>query len=229
MKNSALNKGISTPLGILIIVLVALFAGGILAWQYFGALKEKAKASEEKIEKSKEPIEVVKDETANWKTYKNEEYGFEIKYPPNFFYQVINSRKIEFIEAIWKGRVGNYPLIGIEIIENSLSLDDWFKKQQKKAIEEGFEFFEEGCEMHCISKEAKEIKIGEGIKALKYKERGVSGENDVVVVKKEKSNWIIKIYKHSSGWGEKGIYSEKGVIPDEIFNKILSTLRFVEK
>ena len=34
------NKGISTPIGILIIVIVALLAGGILVWQYFGIPKE---------------------------------------------------------------------------------------------------------------------------------------------------------------------------------------------
>ncbi|PIX88094.1 MAG: hypothetical protein COZ30_01875 [Candidatus Nealsonbacteria bacterium CG_4_10_14_3_um_filter_36_16] len=44
---SKLNKGISTPVGIIIIVLVALLAGGILAWHYFGAPKEEVKAPEE--------------------------------------------------------------------------------------------------------------------------------------------------------------------------------------
>jgi len=34
--NKFLSKGISTPIGIVIIVLVALLAGGVLAWQYFG-------------------------------------------------------------------------------------------------------------------------------------------------------------------------------------------------
>ena len=67
-----MNKGISTPIGIIIIVLVALMAGGIIFWQYFGLEKKEIKAPEEKII----------DETADWQTYRNEEYGFEIKYPP---------------------------------------------------------------------------------------------------------------------------------------------------
>jgi len=66
-----MNKGISTPIGIIIIVLVALMAGGIIFWQYFGLEKKEIKAPEEKII----------DETADWQTYRNEEYGFEIKYP----------------------------------------------------------------------------------------------------------------------------------------------------
>jgi hypothetical protein len=32
----------------------------------------------------KKPEKVVKEETANWKIYRNEEYGLEIKYPPDF-------------------------------------------------------------------------------------------------------------------------------------------------
>jgi hypothetical protein len=53
---------------ILILVILGIFvAGGFFAWQYFGALKEK-----------------VKDETADWKTYQNEEYGFGMKYPQDW-------------------------------------------------------------------------------------------------------------------------------------------------
>lgn len=65
MKNCAFSK-------IWIIVAFAiLIAGGIFAWQYFGVPKEK-------------PEEVVVDETANWQIYRNEEYGFEFKYPLSF-------------------------------------------------------------------------------------------------------------------------------------------------
>ena len=69
---AAIQAWIPTIAGVIIVILIG---GGILAWQYFWVPKE-VKAPEEKA-----PEEIVEDETANWKTYRNEEYGFEIKYP----------------------------------------------------------------------------------------------------------------------------------------------------
>jgi len=73
------NKGISTLIGILIIVLIAIIiGGGILVWWRLEMPKE-----EVKIPQVKTPKEEAKDETADWKTYQNEEYGFEFRYPSN--------------------------------------------------------------------------------------------------------------------------------------------------
>jgi hypothetical protein len=45
--------------------------------------------------KEKEVIEeVIKDETANWKTYKNEEYGFEFKYPEGWYIEERSGDKV---------------------------------------------------------------------------------------------------------------------------------------
>jgi hypothetical protein len=46
------------------VILVVLAGGGIFVWQYFGT-----------------PEEAIEDKTVDWKTYSNEEYGFEFKYP----------------------------------------------------------------------------------------------------------------------------------------------------
>ena len=74
---SHLNKKISTLVGILIIVLVAVIAGGILAWQYFGIPEKKETGNE----------------TADWKTYRNEDFGLEFKYPENW--EVVNESKYQ--------------------------------------------------------------------------------------------------------------------------------------
>ena len=68
MNNQAFSK-IWIP-----IILIVVFAGGIFVWQYFGTPEEKAE----------EAGEITEDETADWQTYRNEEYGFEIKYPSKY-------------------------------------------------------------------------------------------------------------------------------------------------
>lgn len=69
MKNHSFSK--IWIIGILAVVL----AGGFFAWHKFGA-----------------PKEGVKDETAGWKTYKSEEYGFEIKYPEGIVKKYIGTQ-----------------------------------------------------------------------------------------------------------------------------------------
>lgn len=69
-----MNKKISFPIAIIIIVLCAIVVGGIAVWQYL-----RAPEGEERLEGTPE------DETADWKVYRNKEYGFEIKYPKPWY------------------------------------------------------------------------------------------------------------------------------------------------
>ena len=86
-----LNKGVSTPIAItIIVVLVVLVGGGVLGYQYYWLPKQEVEAPKTEIPKtetsSQISIETPKDETADRKTYRNEEYGFEIKYPDKYNY-----------------------------------------------------------------------------------------------------------------------------------------------
>jgi len=74
-----MNKKIFTPLAILIILLVIAAIIGVTLWIY---------SEKEKV--------LPQDETADWETYKNEEYGFEVKYPPNL---IINFKNLGFISG----------------------------------------------------------------------------------------------------------------------------------
>ena len=83
---------------IIVLVLAVIVGGGILGW-----IKTKELATSElpKIEKPEKIIEEEKtkpeDKTANWKTYRNEEYGFEIKYPKDFTIENINHQGIKVV------------------------------------------------------------------------------------------------------------------------------------
>jgi hypothetical protein len=71
-------KGKSFSIIGIIIIFLVLVGGGYFTWQYSGEKKEEVKKSEQ------EQKQVVVDETVDWEVYKNEEYGFEIKYPKNW-------------------------------------------------------------------------------------------------------------------------------------------------
>ena len=70
----------------MIVVVVFVFAG-IFCWQYFYTQKQIEISEErtteiEKLEKQGDDQEkIIEDEIADWKIYRNNEYGFEIKYP----------------------------------------------------------------------------------------------------------------------------------------------------
>jgi len=70
------QKGISTTLSILLIALLAVIVGGTLVYKYYLVPEEKPSAGEVPGE--------PQDETADWKTYRSEKYGFEVKYPPDW-------------------------------------------------------------------------------------------------------------------------------------------------
>lgn len=79
------------------VILIVIFSGGIFSWQYFGVPKEK-----------------VEDETANWKTYKNEEYGFEMKFPEDFLPTQPLQPKTKIIQCDYANFANECPFVPIE-------------------------------------------------------------------------------------------------------------------
>jgi hypothetical protein len=71
------EKGISTLIGIIIIVVAALVLfGGVFAYQYFVKSQIPNPNDQSNLNSQNSNTEI-----ADWKTYTNSEYGFEIKYP----------------------------------------------------------------------------------------------------------------------------------------------------
>lgn len=79
---SLLKEGKTNWKYILIIVILAtIISGGILGWWYRGLSKEGTEELEMELP------EKVEEKTADWKIYKNEKWGFEIRYPDHFQYE----------------------------------------------------------------------------------------------------------------------------------------------
>jgi hypothetical protein len=86
-----------------------------------------------KFPEIKKPEKVVEEETADWKTYRNEEYGFEIKYPEDWeIYQGPMAPKpvIAFEGVKYAG------LFKIEIVEapEEKELKDYLKEDYSKDL-----------------------------------------------------------------------------------------------
>ena len=95
-KINLLRKGKTNWKFILIILILAVIVGGGILG-YMRDFKREI-ISLTKFPEIKKPEKIVKDETANWKTYRNEKYGFEIKYPEKWY---IDERRGENVSTPW--------------------------------------------------------------------------------------------------------------------------------
>lgn len=86
-----MDKKISLGVSMAIVILVAV-AAATMGWKY--GKNQPSKSNEKSLsvpalspstqQDSGNQSALKKDETADWKTYKNDKYGFEIKYPPSW-------------------------------------------------------------------------------------------------------------------------------------------------
>ena len=209
-----MNRAFSKIL--ILVILVILIGGGIFTWQYFGTPEEEVKT----------PEEMTEDETANWKIYRNEEYGFEIKYPLEIWPYDKEGVKLTFspIEGIkdyvvviqeshfaeLKNTYSPFPFyggLGIKVI----------KSPQKDPVEELKEEMQAShLSEEYIAQKIQEVIIGKNISATKVDLSNNKFEGYNFYIKKEGD--IIVISFDSPG---KIYYLE-------MFDQILSTFRFLE-
>lgn len=201
---------------IILLIVILLVAGGVYAGMQIG---RKQTASNEivtdteitNIPVSKPTVVPTIDETANWKTYRNEKYGFEMKYPDNWIVNIADdSIRFQTFPEPSPG-YGGFPggkndiQISLSVKANSegLDLEKFFAKQS----------------LGRIVKSKQSIVLGNisGIIAT-YDEEVGAGMSEVYSVA---NNFLIEgiVFCGSNDVKEKAI---------SIFDQILSTFKFLD-
>jgi hypothetical protein len=211
-----------------IIVAVAVFAVvGIFCWQYFESqkeieiLQEKIIETETETEKFEEQIEnqaeITEADTSDWTIYRNEEYGFEVKYPSdanlfygNFGFSYNYNGKINFSE--------DFEIVVYNNLDK-LSLKEWVLSNEVCIYE-----LEK-----ALNNSAEEIKIA-GLEAIKLSYPGGTcpmGASSILIRAYMSHNSKIYVFSVMADGGrlKKDTVEEER---DEIFEKMLSSFRFLE-
>ncbi len=167
------------------IIVIALGVGGYFAYDNF-VVKPK-RASQEQT-KQKTPA----DETANWPVYKNEKYGFEIKYPEGWIKEEKEDGFIAFEES------GNeIQAINVLIFENfkNLSIDKWLESEKSYYSEKELgnirQDFENG-EGPAIDYKIQDVTVS-GIKGLDQKIDSTSGSERNVILDYNQKIYIFSL------------------------------------
>lgn len=98
---------------LIIVVIAGLFVAGIVAGYQYVWLPRQQELSPQKLPLAEEnvtptpqtPTPTLKGETVDWKTYRNEKYGFEIKYPEGWNY-ITNNYNEQLLIGFYEGKYG---------------------------------------------------------------------------------------------------------------------------
>jgi len=103
------------------VVLVVIVGAGIFVWQQ--------RMSKEKVDvpKEKAPEGIVIDKTSDWKTYKNEEYGFEVDYPAPWISEEFIGNPDQFFGISFQEKEGFEKSVSILIFTYNKTVEDFIE------------------------------------------------------------------------------------------------------
>ncbi|HDZ54290.1 MAG TPA: hypothetical protein ENI19_00145 [Candidatus Nealsonbacteria bacterium] len=207
---------------LIVIVLAVIVGGGILGYYYSWIKELEVKLAE--LELKLPEVKPPEDETVNWKTYRNEEYGFEVKYPSDFYFVEYDDKKqITFESKKWENYQANHPFINISIYETDLSVKDWIEDNFSpiQLSQKGDEEIVSGVQNEVTSKI--EHKIIAGSDATIFYWWGVSGGGDNAVFKN--GNILYHLQRHLAG----SLENPEDTVPRKLFDQMLSAFKFIDK
>lgn len=170
----------------------------------------------------------ISEETAGWKTYRNEEHGFEVKHPGDWIIETYTD-EINFGEKKTVEAAGNITLFKV-----GFTIKYYQDKSKLWDNEEELLFLED-----WLSKNFLPLEEGETKKVITF---GI-GNYQGILVEEYKSVGVIKIIPRIFTQRGDAIYEFQGEIPalptsgeffptdydyDKVFEQMLSTFRFLE-
>lgn len=206
---------------ILIVVVLAIIVGGGILGYYYSWIKD----LEVKLAELELKLPVVKppgDATANWKTYRNEKYGHEIKYPTDWYHSVSDYNGQQLTCFNPEGVHGDCTVIltvDWRIAPISMDLEDEYTKR-RQFWENSITCLLETCSVEQFYKTPNECKG-----------KCQVSESDILVAGKKGKAIIIQ--PTLSGLAKEVLFEDKGYIfrlsgELEIIDQMLSTFKFLE-